>query len=79
MSFVVTSVVLGAAVANTGTVTVPYPAGTNQAFFTGVNAAAEDGSGAAASATAASASVACRGGKSALSVACLAGRGTGTR
>ncbi len=43
MSFVVTSVVLGAAVANTGTVTVPYPAGTNQAFFTGVNAAANTG------------------------------------
>lgn len=43
MSFVVTSVVLGAAVANAGTVTVPYPAGTNQASFTGVNAAPNTG------------------------------------
>lgn len=43
MSFVVTSVVLGAAVANAGTVTVPYPAGTNQASFTGANAAPNTG------------------------------------
>lgn len=43
MSFVVTTVVLGSAVANAGTVTVPYPAGTNQAFFTGANAAANTG------------------------------------
>lgn len=43
MSFVVTNVVLAAAVANTGTVTVAYPAGTNQAFFTGANAAPNTG------------------------------------
>lgn len=43
MSFVTTSVVLAAQVANAGTVTVPYPAGTNQAFFTGANAAANSG------------------------------------
>lgn len=41
MSLVVTSVVLGAAVANAGTVTVSYPAGTDQAFFTGANASAD--------------------------------------
>jgi hypothetical protein len=41
MSFVVTSVVLGAAVADAGTVTIEYPAGTNQAFFTGANASAD--------------------------------------
>lgn len=40
MSFIVTSVVLASAVNNAGTVTIPYPAGTNQAFFTGVNASA---------------------------------------
>jgi hypothetical protein len=40
MSFVVTTVVLAADVANAGTVTIPYPAGTNQAFFTGANASA---------------------------------------
>lgn len=40
MSFIVTSAVLGSAVANAGTVVVPYPSGTNQAFFTGVNASA---------------------------------------
>lgn len=43
MSFVTTSIVLGAQVANAGTVAVPYPAGTNQAFFTGPNAAANTG------------------------------------
>jgi hypothetical protein len=32
--------VLAAAVANNGTVTIAYPAGTNQAFFTGGNASA---------------------------------------
>lgn len=42
MSFVTTNeVVLGAQVANAGTVTLDYPAGTNQAFFTGANAAAD--------------------------------------
>lgn len=40
MSFVVTEVTLAADVANAGTVTLTYPAGTNQAFFTGVNASA---------------------------------------
>lgn len=42
MSFVIApEVVLGADVANAATVTLPYPAGTNQAFFTGANAAAD--------------------------------------
>lgn len=41
MSLVVTSAVLGAAVANAGTITIAYPAGTNQAFFTGANASAD--------------------------------------
>ena len=41
MSFVVTSAVLASAVANAGTVTLAYPAGTNQAFFTGANASAD--------------------------------------
>lgn len=40
MSFVVTTLVLSADVANAGTVTVNYPTGTNQAFFTGDNASA---------------------------------------
>lgn len=40
MSFIVTSAVLASAVANAGTVVIPYPSGTNQAFFTGVNASA---------------------------------------
>lgn len=43
MSFVTTSVVLGSAVTDTGTVTVAYPSGTDQAFFTGANAAANTG------------------------------------
>lgn len=43
MSFVTTSIVLAAQVANAGTVTLTYPAGTNQAFFTGANAAANTG------------------------------------
>lgn len=43
MSFATTSAVLGSAVANAGTVTVNYPAGTNQAFFTGPNTAANTG------------------------------------
>ena len=43
MSFVVTNAVLATAVANAGTVTLAYPAGTNQAFFTGANAAANTG------------------------------------
>jgi len=41
MSFVVTSAVLASAVANAGTVTLAYPSGTNQAFFTGANASAD--------------------------------------
>ncbi len=40
MSFIVTSAVLASAVANAGTLVIPYPSGTNQAFFTGVNASA---------------------------------------
>ncbi len=43
MSFVVTNAVLATAVNNAGTVVIPYPAGTNQAFFTGVNAAPNTG------------------------------------
>lgn len=43
MSFVTTSIVLAADVANAGTATVNYPAGTDQAFFTGANAAANTG------------------------------------
>lgn len=39
MSFFNTSIVLAAPVANTGTVTFPYPAGTSQVTFTGINAA----------------------------------------
>lgn len=39
MSFVLTTVVLTSAVNNAATLTVAYPAGTNQAFFTGANAA----------------------------------------
>ncbi len=42
MSFKVVDLVLASAVANSGTVTsIPYPAGTNQAYFTGANAAAD--------------------------------------
>lgn len=41
MSFRITEITLSAAVANAGTVTLAYPAGTNQAFFTGANAAAD--------------------------------------
>ena len=43
MSFNVVNVVLAAAVANAGTVTLAYPAGTAQADFTGVNAAPNTG------------------------------------
>lgn len=43
MSFNVVNVVLAAAVANAGTVTLAYPAGTTQADFIGVNAAANTG------------------------------------
>lgn len=43
MSFVVTTAVLATAVANAGTVVIPYPAGTTQATFTGTNAAANTG------------------------------------
>jgi hypothetical protein len=43
MSFNVTTLVLAAAVADTGTVTVSYPAGTAQANFIGPNAAANTG------------------------------------
>lgn len=41
MSFKTTSIILSADVANAGTVTVAYPAGTAQADFTGANAAAD--------------------------------------
>jgi len=41
MSFVTTSIVLASAVADEGTVTVAYPAGTNQAYFTGANASSD--------------------------------------
>lgn len=37
---VVTTVILATAVANSGTVTLAYPSGTNQAYFTGLNARA---------------------------------------
>ena len=43
MSFVTTTLVLATAVADTGTVTVSYPAGTTQATFTGANAAPNTG------------------------------------
>lgn len=43
MSFNVVTVVLGTAVADTGTVTLAYPTGTTQASFTGANAAANTG------------------------------------
>lgn len=45
MSFAVTSAVLASAVANAGTVLVPYPAGFTQASFIGANAAANTGVG----------------------------------
>ena len=41
MSFRIVNLVLASSVANAGTVTIPYPAGTNQAFFTGANASAD--------------------------------------
>lgn len=41
MSFKIVNTVLASAVADDGTVTLAYPAGTNQAFFTGANAAAD--------------------------------------
>lgn len=41
MSFRVVEVVLSSAVANAGTVTLGYPAGTTQASFTGANASAD--------------------------------------
>lgn len=41
MSFVVTTVVLASAIADDGTLTLAYPAGTNQAYFTGANAASD--------------------------------------
>jgi hypothetical protein len=41
MGFRITEFVLASAVADAGTVTIPYPAGTNQAFFTGANASAD--------------------------------------
>jgi len=41
MSFRIVDLVLASSVANAGTVTIPYPAGTNQAFFTGANASAD--------------------------------------
>lgn len=41
MSFRIVEFVLASAVADAGTVTIPYPAGTNQAFFTGANASAD--------------------------------------
>jgi len=44
MSFVTTTAVLGSAVADAGTVSIAYPTGTNQAYFTGINAAANTGS-----------------------------------
>jgi hypothetical protein len=43
MSFAVGQATLAAAVANAGTVVVPYPAGFAQANFTGINAAANTG------------------------------------
>lgn len=44
MSFVTTQTVLASAVANAGTVTLAYPAGTTQATFIGANAAPNTGS-----------------------------------
>lgn len=41
MSFKTTTITLASAVADDGTVTVPYPTGTAQADFTGANAAAD--------------------------------------
>lgn len=41
MSFVTLTTTLAAAVADDGTVTLAYPAGTNQAYFTGNNASAD--------------------------------------
>lgn len=41
MSFKTAYITLASAVADAGTVTVPYPAGTTQASFTGANAAAD--------------------------------------
>lgn len=41
MSFRIVEIVLAAAVADAGTVTLAYPAGTDQAFFTGDNASAD--------------------------------------
>ncbi len=42
MSFKIVDLVLASAVANSGTVTaIAYPAGTNQAYFSGANAAAD--------------------------------------
>jgi hypothetical protein len=41
MSFRIVEIVLASAVSNAGTVTIGYPAGTNQAFFTGANASAD--------------------------------------
>ena len=41
MSFRIVETVLASAVADAGTVTLQYPAGTNQAFFTGDNASAD--------------------------------------
>lgn len=43
MSFRIVDFVLASAVADAGTVTLAYPAGTNQAAFTGANASADGG------------------------------------
>ena len=43
MSFRIVELVLATSVANAGTVTLPYPAGTTQASFTGANASADGG------------------------------------
>lgn len=40
MSFKIVDVVLGSAIADDGTLTIAYPSGTDQAFFTGANASA---------------------------------------
>jgi hypothetical protein len=41
MGFKIVTATLATAVANAGTVTLPYPAGTTQASFTGANASAD--------------------------------------
>lgn len=40
MSFVITEAILATAIADDGTLTLAYPSGTNQAYFTGANASA---------------------------------------